>query len=186
MKVLLNLLPEEGRELIRRKYHNRFFLWQTALLFLAEIFYIALLVGVLLMLRMNYAHVEEAADNRIRTQADSRALGGYETKFQEVNRLAAQSLNFSRRHLEWADLFVHLGTLIPENVTLTSLLTKDYTISLSGVAKTRDDLLLFERNIKEDECFASFNLPVSNLFSQENVDFQMDFSVKDTCLKMKL
>lgn len=186
MKVLLNLLPEEGRELIRRKYHNRFFLWQTTLFLLAEVFYIALLIGILLVLKMDYVHVEEVANNRIRTQSDSKVLGEYEMKFQEVNRLAAQSLNFSRKHLEWADLFVHFGSLVPENVTLTSLLTKDYVISLSGVAKTRDDLLSFERNVKEDACFTSFDLPVSNLFSQENVDFQMNFSVQDVCLKMKL
>ena len=186
MKVLLNLLPEEGRALIRRKYHNRFFLWQTIMLLMAELLYGTILVGTYVVLRMDYAHAEAAAAERVKTQADAKALGGYETKFQDVNKLAAQSMTFTKKHLEWAELFIRLGGLVPDDVTLTRFVTKDYAISLSGVAKTRDDLLLFQQKIKDDDCFADINLPVSNLFSQEDIDFQMDFSVKDSCVRAKI
>jgi Tfp pilus assembly protein PilN len=186
MKVLLNLLPEDGRALIRRKYHNRFFIWQSIMLLMVEILYVVLLFGVLFVLKTNHSRVEEVAADRIKTQADAKALGGYEAKFQDVNRLAAQSMMFSRNHLAWAELLVRLGGLVPENVVVTRLSTKDYQFSLSGTAKTRDDLLLFERNIKGDDCFTNFNLPVSNFFSQSDVDFQMNFSVKEDCVRVKL
>ncbi len=186
MKVLLNLLPEEGRTLIRRKYHNRFFLWQAIMLFIAELVYGALLVGTYVVLRMEYFHAEAAAAERVSTQTDSKVLGGYESKFQDTNRLVAQSINFTKKHLEWANLFVRFDGLVPDDVTLTRLVTKDYTISLSGVAKTRDGLLLFEQRVKADDCFTGIDLPVSNLFSQENIDFQLNFSVKDACVKETL
>jgi Tfp pilus assembly protein PilN len=186
MKVLLNLLPEEGRELIRQKYHYRFLLWQAVLLIFVEVFYIAILGSVFLVLRVNHDVLEATAQERNQVKSDVKALGAYEGKFQEANRLAGQSLVFSQKHFRWTELLLRLADLVPGGVSLSRLSTKDYQVFIAGNAKTRDDFLLFEKQIKAEACFSDFNIPVSSLFSQENVDFQIDFSVKDDCIRMKL
>jgi hypothetical protein len=59
----------------------------------------------------------------------------------------------------------------------------NYTVLLSGQAATRDDILALEKKLKESACVKNVNVPLSNLFSQENIDFQIDFEMQKECLK---
>ena len=185
MRVLLNLLPEEGRRRIRREYYNRFLFWQSIFIFSIEIFYVCLLGGIFVILHENRMTIEQAEEARAATYTEAKELGAYEEKFREVNRAVEQSNRFDREHLRWTELFTRLDRLVPERVALTGLSTKDYRVSVSGWAAARDDFLELERRLKGDDCFSEFTAPVSNLFSEKSVDFQVDFSVKKECIKGK-
>ncbi|MBP9751901.1 MAG: hypothetical protein KBD19_03510 [Candidatus Moranbacteria bacterium] len=186
MRVLLNLLPEEGKTRIRWTYYNRFFFWQSLFLFSIGVFYTCMLGSIFYVLHENRMTAERSETDRAATQVEAKELGAYEEKFREVNRIAEQSNRFDREHLLWTELFVHLDRSVPEHIALTSLSTKDYSVFVSGRARTRDDFLQLEKGLKDDPCFTDFNAPVSNLFSGEDVDFQIDFSVKDECIKGKI
>jgi len=183
MRVLLNLLPEDGRIRIRREYYNRFFFWQSIGLFLIVVFLVCLLWSILFILREDYGTVERGEADRVATQTEVKELGLYEEKFREVNRIAAQSNSFDQKHLRWTELFRHLDRLVPEGIALTSLSTRDYQIAISGRALSRNDFLELEKRLGEEDCFTNIEAPVSNLFSEKNVDFQIDFSVKESCIK---
>ncbi len=185
MRVLLNLLPEEGRDQIRRKYYNRFFFWQSIFLLAIEVFYLCLLGSVFYILRESRLLTEQAEVDRVATQTDAKELESYEERFREVNRIAGQSNQFDREHLRWTELFLRLDQLVPKNIALTSLSTKDYRVFLSGRALTRDDFLELQSRIGNESCFSDPKAPVSNLFSEKDVDFQIDFSVKEECIKGK-
>lgn len=186
MRVLLNLLPEEGKTRIRRTYYNRFFFWQSLFLSAIVVFYVCLLGSIFYVLHENRTTAERVESDRAATQVEAKELGAYEEKFREVNRIAEQSNRFDREHLLWTELFVRLDRSVPEHVAFTSLSTKDYTVFVSGRARTRDDFLGLEKRLKDDPCFTDFNAPVSNLFSDKDVDFQIDFSMKEECIKGKI
>jgi hypothetical protein len=40
-----------------------------------------------------------------------------------------------------------------------------------------------QENIKQNSCLEALNTPLSNLFSETNVQFQIDFTVKQECLR---
>jgi len=61
--------------------------------------------------------------------------------------------------------------------------TSDYSVLLTGKAKSRDDLITFKENLEKEECFSNVNLPLSNLVAQKDVEFQIDFSIKKECLR---
>ena len=54
---------------------------------------------------------------------------------------------------------------------------------LSGIAGTREDLLLFEQQLKSSACVEKVDVPLSNLFSQKNLEFQIEFSITLECLR---
>lgn len=183
MKVLLNLLPEQHRESVRRKYYDRFFFRQAVIAFGIEFFCLILLGGVFLLVRENRVSMERFEAEQSRSETGMEELSRYEARFADTNAVVDDSAKFYREHVSWSDFLVAFESTVPENVTLSRLSTKDYQVMLAGTADTRDDFLELERRLKEEPCFSDVSAPVSNLFSKEHVGFQVDFSVKDECLK---
>lgn len=185
MKVLLNLLPEEGRVLIRRAYYARAFFWQSLVLFSIMIFYLLMLTGVFFIVREDRILSAQAEADRAKSQVELRELESYEAKFREANRLSAQANAFDREHIYWTELMARLDRIVPQNIMITNLTTKNYQIFIAGLAKNRDDFLELEKRLKEDSCFTDFQAPVNNLFSEKNVIFQIDFSIKSECIQSR-
>jgi Tfp pilus assembly protein PilN len=76
-----------------------------------------------------------------------------------------------------------LTAALPGGVRVQKLVTKEYQVLLSGTADTREAFLQMEAALKKDSCFTQFNAPLSNLFTETNVSFQIDFVVKEECLR---
>jgi hypothetical protein len=96
---------------------------------------------------------------------------------EDVSRIDAAHLHFSQ-------VFKILDPLLSSGITINELATVEYRVSLAGVAKDRDDLLRLDERLKSaKECVTDVNIPISNLFSQKDIDFQMDFSILPECLK---
>lgn len=183
MKVLLNLLPERHRVNIRRKFYDRFFLRQAVILFCICVFYVGILGSIFFAVWENRKSVEGMISSQSNATSESRQLEQYETSFRDANVVSARSNRYYAGHLSWTRLLVSLDGLIPDGISLTSLSTKDYRVFLSGTARTRDDFLSLESRLKGSECLSDFKEPVSNLFSSQNVDFQVDFLADMACLK---
>jgi Tfp pilus assembly protein PilN len=106
-----------------------------------------------------------------------------ERKFKEVNKKVSTLLTLQQEHTTWSSLFLSLNTIIPEGILLEKLVTTNQQISLSGKATTRDILLQFQDKLNQSDCFKNAKIPLSDLFIQENVDFQLDVEIKKECLK---
>jgi hypothetical protein len=61
--------------------------------------------------------------------------------------------------------------------------TKNYRVLLAGTSKTRDDLIYMKDNFSKENCFTDVSLPLSSLVSKDNVDFQIEFNIKEECIK---
>lgn len=183
MKTLLNLLPEEQRDILQRRLRFRFLLWQVFLVFMLEIFYVSILVSIYFILDVQANNLElmSAAENS--SQREEQALDRYERKFREMNERIGTVARIEHEHLRFSEALLLLDGVLSENVRINRLTTKDYTVLLSGKAKTRDDLLQLEDRLKGLSCVEDVHVPISNLFSQKDVDFQVDFTMKQECLK---
>lgn len=107
----------------------------------------------------------------------------YEEKFKQTNSLTQTIKKIQAGHFYWQNFFQKLSEIIPDNVYITDLSTKNLDVFLVGKAKARDDLLGFKNKLESEECFESVNVPLSNLVVKEDVDFQIDISIKEACLK---
>ena len=182
MKILLNVLPEEKKEILIRKFRNRFFLWQTTLLLILELYYTIALGGIFMILHYQSKTASEALVSFDQYNEEARKLVTYQEEFKSVNALTENVSRYQRLHFHWSALFRLLDDLTPKGVVIIELLTKDYTISISGQAETRDQFLAFESALKEADCVSDVRVPISNLFSQKEIDFQIDFKIKKECL----
>lgn len=182
MRILLNLLPEERKDILVRKFRYRFFLWQTTLVLLLELYYVGILGGIYTILnyQVRIGHETLAAFEQLNEEA--KKLSGYQEEFKKINAEIENIARYQGMHFYWSELITLLQELVPEGVVVVELLTKDYTVSLSGQAGTRDQFLQFEEALKGSACVSDVRVPISNLFSQKEVDFQIDFKLKKECL----
>lgn len=183
MKIYLDLLPEERKEEIRK---NKIFfkiIGQEAMLTIPIAAFIIILLITNFCLGIRISGLEENGDTKD-SNNEYKILKVYEEKFKEINSQVAEMSSIQRNHLNWTVVFHKLEEAISDNVYLSDFTTDNYKISLAGRAKTRSDFLSFQEKIKSENCFANVNVPLSSLVSRENLDFQMDFEVREECLKI--
>lgn len=182
MRILLNLLPEEKQQALSRRFYSRFFLWQTSLILLLVIFYIGVLGGIYFLLNYQVKGAEATLASIEQNNTEAKKLLQYQETFKQANAKSEDVNTYLREHHQWGNLLELLEKLTPEGVGLVELVTKDYTVSLIGEAKTREQFLAFEAALKAAECTSDVKVPLSNLFTQTELDFQIDFNMKRECL----
>lgn len=182
MRILLNLLPQEKQQELSRRFYSRFFLWQTCLILVLVVFYTAVLGGIYFLLHYQVKGAQSALESFNQYNQESKKLTEYQESFRQANSLSADVSRYLDQHHRWGKLLVLLEGLTPEGVSLVGLTTKEYTVSIAGRANTRDQFLAFESALKVAECTSDVKVPLSNLFTQTELDFQIDFNVKEECL----
>ncbi len=182
MKIYLDLLPEERKEEIRKNKTFFKIIGQEVMLTIPVVAFVIILFITNFYLGIRISGLEENVDFKD-SNNEYKILKTYEEKFKEINSQALEISNIQKNHLNWAVVFYKLEGIIPDNVYLSDLSTDNYRISLAGKAKTRGDFLNFQEKMKSESCFSGINVPLSSLVSREDLDFQMDFEVKEECLK---
>jgi len=102
-------------------------------------------------------------------------------KIKTINQKSQQVIALAKLRIFPQDVIEQVLAATPESVTLTSLdfNMEDKTIALSGVAKQRQDLLDFKRNLLASQRFASVIIPISSLEKEENLTFSLNFIVQE-------
>lgn len=184
MKTLLNLLPEEKKDAIQKRLRYRFLLWQLFLLFVLVVFYFGILISIYFILNFQVKSLQNIQDTVSPSYTEGNRLNEYQKKFKETNTMVAVVEKIDASHVYFSHLLTLLDRLLPQGIVIGGLKTEELKITLSGKAAKREDLLLLDQKLKEaHQCITDIDIPVSNLFSQENIDFQVDFSIVPECLK---
>jgi hypothetical protein len=109
----------------------------------------------------------------------------YDNNFKKINLQVSQAEKIEKDQLYWSNVFFHFSQVILPGISIQNLATKDYTTFLMGKADSRDNLIAFKDKLEKDGCFSDINLPLSNLVSKGDIDFQMDLKIKEDCIKTK-
>lgn len=181
MRVTLNLLPEEKKEEIARaRRFKAAIFWEAAILAVA-------IVCLLFLVSLNYILSFEVRSLQELENQDSgkeqyQAVKKYEEAFSDVTAKTGELALVSKDQLYWSKLFEELSSIIPDGIKVSSISTKNFALILTGSADTRDNLISFKDKLAGDKCFTDVDLPLSNLVSRDNADFQMNLKVKRECL----
>jgi len=182
MKINLDLLPQNKKNEIRKEKLFRAILRKDFLFLFPWLVLILLLAGVYYLLGIQRRE-ELASYEFAKGQNQYQQLNKYDDDFKKINEAANLLLELQGGHLHWSYVLTCLSADVPAEIKIDSLATKNFNVYLIGKAKSRDGLLEFKSNLEKDDCFEGVNVPLSNLVVKEDVDFQMDFLVKETCLK---
>ena len=103
--------------------------------------------------------------------------------FEKINSETKDIASIQKSQLYWSNLFLELSGALRDGIEIGELATKNYTILLSGKAQDRDLLIAYKENLEKSGCFSEINLPLSNLVSKTDIAFEIDFKIKEECLK---
>jgi Tfp pilus assembly protein PilN len=182
MRIYIDLLPEEKRKELRKEKIFKIILGQGIL------FGLPLIVFIIILLAINYILVIEKdaislASSVEQSRGQYAELATYEKKFDEVNKNSQAIYKIQQGHLHWSNFFENLNKVISDGVQVSNISTKNYQVFVIGKARNRDVLLALKEKLDANECLKDVNVPLANLVVKNDVDFQIDFSVKEECLK---
>lgn len=182
MKIFLNLLPPEQKAELVRRFYWRFFLGQWFLVFLIIIAAAGVMGILYFRIQLEGNRQEKAAAAQI-TEEHKVEYTRYEEKFEVTNRAVRSAGGFIALHTSFSDVLRQIEALLPPNTKIEKLATQNYKVFLTGTTDTRETFLVFQENLKRNNCFEAVNTPLSNLFAETNVQFEIDFTIKQECLR---
>lgn len=184
MRLGINILPPEKKELIRRREGFLLLSAQCVQVSLMTILVAAIVYGIQLALRFEVKN-SQLETFKSQEQQVSQEIKAYQDEIVRTNRLTGEVYQMESGHIYWSRLLRKLEDLMPEGTYLSRVGTNEYQVSLAGRVKDRDTLLAFRDRLSGDGCFLDVDVPLSNLFVQEDIDFQIDVMMKPECLKGK-
>jgi len=184
MKIYLDLLPQQRKQEIKRKKTFRSILREEVLFLFPVIAFIIILLNVYYVLTLQ--RDSSATGHKTEQSQDKyQQLSTYEAKFKQTNILDQKLVKIKTGHLHWQQIFQKLSDATPDGIYVSELSTKDYKVFMVGKAKTREDLLGFKEKLESVECFSDINVPLSNLVVKNDIDFQIDLTITENCLKQQ-
>lgn len=182
MKIYLDLLPEERKNEIKRKKLFRLIIKQEILFLFPLLVLIVIMLDIYWVLGIQRSSMIETGSLE-QNQGKYKELNEYEDKFKEINTTTAILSKLQQNHLNWSSLIELITNVTPEGIYLSDFTNKDYQILLTGKAKNRESLIAYKDALVASGCADNVNVPLSNLVNKSDVDFQLDFIVKQECIK---
>jgi Tfp pilus assembly protein PilN len=182
MRIKLNLIPEYKKKEIQQARVFRFVLRQGWELLILAIFTFIALWSFQMILKINYVLTEKNLNFDSRKN-EFEKIKNYDNSFKKINEQLNNVDKIQKDQIYWSYFLDKISREIPRGIVLNGLLNKDFQITLSGSADERITLLDFKNKLEKEECFEEVNLPLSNLTSKNNIDFQIEFILKNNCLK---
>lgn len=182
MKIHIDLLPPHRKKEIKKRELFLKVLEDELLFIVPSIVLIAMLISIYYILTLQKNVILDAY-NAQKSQKEYQQLEVYQGKFKQTNLLVQNINKIHSKHLYWLNFFNQFSKILPEDVYVTDISTKDFNVFLVGKAKNRDNLLDLKSKLEAEPCFKNINVPISNLVVKEDVDFQIDISINEDCLK---
>lgn len=170
---MINLLPPEGRSLVKREYWLRVVSAYAILLTIASVITIVILLPT-------YFHVAFQINTVIEDIANTGSAEDYARLEGEIKTANAISglLVKSTTPIPATTIIAELKELAEttnniEGITITTKEGVVDSIVVTGIAQTRSALVGMRDRIEAHEHFETVELPISNLAKDENIPFSL-------------
>lgn len=104
-----------------------------------------------------------------------------------LNKLLTTLDKIQEKRSLFSRVLFEFSKAVPQNVYLLSFACdkETYQVNISGLARTRYDLLDLSKNLNQAPAFENVASPLSNLAQKENIDFKLSFSINKDYLGAK-
>ncbi len=171
--IEINILPEESKR--RIKTDNIYS--STKKMFLVLTLMVLFLSTILLLARIalkyqvdafkNFSEIYEASSSTSPTTKN------IEDEVIMIKKIQAD-------HIDWYETIANLTAVLDGDIIVESISIDKDTASLSigGVAKTREALLKLKANLEGAGKYSSIDFPVKTLLEKENIKFDIKMNIK--------
>jgi len=167
MQSSLNLLPPKQKQSLRTALAMAFV--QSLAMFVAVV--ILIVAGTLFSLRLLLAgEVQYLAEQSTATSGEHQALT---KQMQSINDYIYRVQDTHDQFIDWSAVLESLGHSAPKGIRFEGIsISPDMSLTVEGVADTRDDVLAMEQQLNDYEHFIEVNSPLSNILQKENLRFE--------------
>lgn len=181
MEIKINLIPPYRKEKIAQAKRLRLVLWTEVAVTVILILFSFFLLGLGKFLEMNLKAVS-GFQNSSSEKGQYEKINTMDKEFEIINSQTGDILAIKKDQFYWSRMLIGISESIISGVSINELASKNYSVFLSGRADSRDNLIKFKEKLENNQCFTDIKLPLSNLVSKENIDFQLDLKMKKDCL----
>lgn len=174
----MNLLPQELKKENLKIYRSHLAGWALFFLLLLVLVSVILLVPSYLIFSSKRTNVEKTlALTRARGERVSASVP-HET-VADVNKKISTLARKSEKVAPPSVLIDEIVAKRSQTLSITSLsITTGATISLEGVANTREDLVGFKEALEKSDYFTKVDSPISNLIADRDIKFSITAILK--------
>jgi len=173
---MLSFLPQNNRKVIIKEYLSRVFVVFLQFLSVSVVVLIFLFVPSAIFSK----YKNKTVNNQLESiKAESMNKNQDPTELiKKINAMVSILFDDKSSTIPMTDMIEKIISLKNKNIQISNIsISKNEkgseNITLSGVAKTRDDLTDFNNSLKSDGFFASVDLPISALIKNTNAQFSI-------------
>lgn len=203
--IKLNLLPPWKKEEIKWEKINRVLTVNEAIVAIELAVFIAILLLAQIYLSGELSRVDKSVVQK-QQEAEIKEVEELKNEVKIFNERLDLAGELHGQRIGWTEILNELSLITPEAVQITSLDIKRNSLNksgrkkpedanaggendekkcyfnLTGCAKTRDDLLKFEDNLKNSGYFNNLKSDRSNYLEPRNVNFSCEFDLSEEML----
>lgn len=180
--VFVSLMPvgtEESYEQERLVFFIDFM--RTLAISLLGFFVVLYAAAFLIISAISNATGESLAKQQINLPSDFNQVKNAAAVFNgQIDKL----LGISQSAPKWEKLFIELDKVINQGLAIKNLEVSagqlPVQVSLSGTARTRENLIQFKDALEKSEVFTPVAIPLSALVGKENIDFSVKLQLKNS------
>ena len=176
---MINLLPPiEKQKILNEKKLKQIIIFNLTFLF-SLICLTLILVSIQINLDAQLTFKQAILEQK-QEEFESSKAKELEQEIIFYNRVLADIRSFNQENFFVSDILAELSKAMPAGTSLFNLSFQKQgkEISLSGMASTREDLLVLKQNLEENENFQEIYFPASNWINPVDINFLVKFTSK--------
>ncbi|MCK5080770.1 MAG: PilN domain-containing protein [Candidatus Moranbacteria bacterium] len=176
MRRSINLLPVERKNAIKIDKFSRF-LFKVGFMVIFSIFlFAAFLLANLLIINI-YKNINQEEVSRAGSGELNDVIQEAKNKIDDHYLKTEQSVKEINRRISYWEYLNQINQLLPKNVYYSRITMEPDKVKVEGLARNRDDLVDFIESLEMVDVFQEVAMPISNLTSQENVNFEINLNL---------
>jgi len=144
-----------------------------------SVFFSAAFIGawfLILILQQNLIVPSSKSSGTLALPADTVSI---ENRAANFNSLIAATGQIVANSTRWSVVLEEIHTKLVPGIAINTASLDLPALSISGVAKNRNQLNLFKQSLESSSLFINVVLPLTNLNQKDNIPFSISFKLKD-------
>lgn len=182
--LTINLLPPQQRLAEEEKESTRKIVFSFIILFfiLAASWIMLFSVNQIIKQGADLQKTEIESYDRYFAQENNKKI---EQDVENINKALSRISTIEKNKTVWSDTLIELSKIAPRDIRFSNIKLdkQEKTITILGLAKTREEFLQFQNDIEKSEYFEKVVSPASNIISPENINFQIEATLTAKALQ---
>jgi len=176
---MINLLPEEGKKILRTEER-----WKLSLI-LEILVLIFLFCLILILFSIEISTSARVQSQKVLIEIEEKEINTSEIqnlrkKIVSINQNLSKLDSFYQNQINLTGILEKISkTLLPKMyLTNLSYQRETFKVSLSGFSPTRESLFEFKKNLEREEEFKEIYFPPQNWVKPTDIDFSVTLKIK--------